>query len=142
MTNTEADNIVNEVKRIYDEITGYAEKTQLDSFLSYYDDSSDFMSFSSNGKMSNFEEFKKACTEYYNSLKEQKVVTTHEKFNVVDANLVIVGWTGNITATLKNGDKMKMDNYSITSVFKKMNGKWKVIHDHESSLPPEIIKNE
>jgi hypothetical protein len=59
---------------------------------------------------------------------------------VLNKTLVIVGWTGNIIATFKNGDTMKMNNYSITSVIKKIDEKWKVIHDHESAPPPEIIK--
>jgi hypothetical protein len=64
-----------------------------------------------------------------------------EKFHVVDTNLVILGWTGDIIAQFKSGDTMKMSNYSVTSVFKKIDSKWKVIHSHESALPPEIIKN-
>ena len=67
-------------------------------------------------------------------------MTLQEKIHVIDTNLVILGWTGNIIAQFKNGDIMKMNNYAITSVFKKMDTRWKVIHSHESSLPPEIIK--
>ena len=63
-----------------------------------------------------------------------------EKIHVIDTNLVIIGWTGNIIAQFKSGDIMKMNNYSITSVFKKIDNKWKVFHSHESALPPEIIK--
>jgi ketosteroid isomerase-like protein len=91
--------------------------------------------------MRNYEEFKKVCTEYYNSLKEQKIITIQEKINVIETNLVVLGWTGNIIAQFKSGDTMKMNDYSITSLFKKIDNKWKVIHSHGSSLPPEIIKN-
>ena len=63
-----------------------------------------------------------------------------EKFHVINTNLVILAWTGIIIAQFKNGDTMKMNNYSITSVFKKIDNKWKIIHSHESALPPEIIK--
>jgi len=35
---------------------------------------------------------------------------------------------------------MKMKNYGVTFVFKKIDNQWKVIHSHESSLPPEILK--
>jgi ketosteroid isomerase-like protein len=142
MTETESDNIIKNVKDSYTKITEYSKNAQLDSFLGCYDNSPNFLSIGADGKMSNYEEFKKACTEYYNSLKEQSIITTQEKFHVLDKNLVIVGWTGNIIANLKNGDTVKMNNYSITSLFKMVEGKWKVIHDHESALPPEIIKNE
>ncbi|MFN2439877.1 MAG: nuclear transport factor 2 family protein [Chitinophagaceae bacterium] len=119
-----------------------SEGGQLDLFLSCYDDSPTFLHFSSDGKMRNYEEFKKICAEYYNELKEQKIVTIQKKIHVIDTNLVILGWSGNIVAQLKSGDTMKMDNYSITSLFKKIDNKWKVIHSHESALPPEILKKD
>jgi ketosteroid isomerase-like protein len=140
ITEAESDHIIKDVKSFFDKIIEYSEGAKLDLFLSSYDNSPTFLHFSMDGKMSNYEETKKACTEYYNALKEQKITTIQEKFHVIDTNLVILAWTGNIVARFKNGDIMKMNNYSITSVFKKIDNKWKVIHAHESALPPEIIK--
>ena len=140
MTEAESAHIVKEVTDVFEKMTEYSERAQSDLFLSCYDNSPTFLHFSSDGKMRNYEELKKICSEYYNSLKEQKIITIQKKIHVIDANLVILGWAGNISAQFKNGDIMKMNNYSITSVFKKIDGKWKVIHTHESSLPPEILK--
>jgi len=140
MTEAETQDIEKNVKGILNKMTEYSERAQSDLFLCCYDNSPTFLHFSSDGKMRNYEEFKKICTEYYNTLKEQKIMTIQEKIQVIDADLVVVGWTGNIVARFKNGDIMKMNNYSITSVFKKIDNKWKVIHAHESALPPEIIK--
>ena len=141
MTTNEPDNIIKEVKTVFDELFKYSEEAQLNSFLSCYDNSPAFLHFSGDGKMRNYEEFKKICTEYYTTLKQQKLSTIAEKFNVINEYLVIVGWTGNITAQFKNGDTMILKNYSITNVFKTIDGKWKIIHSHESSLPPEIQKS-
>lgn len=140
MTAAEIHDITKNIKDVSDKITGYSERAQLDLFLNCYDNTTDFLHISSDGKLRNYEEFKKTCAEYYDSLKEQKVMTLQEKIHVIDTTLVILGWTGNIIAQFKNGDIMKMNNYAITSVFKKMDTRWKVIHSHESSLPPEIIK--
>ena len=140
MTEANTYDIIKDIKSNHEKLTEYSEKGDLDSFLSCYDNSPAFLQFSSDGKMRNYEEFKKICTEYYNTLKQQKISTIFEKFNVIESTLVILSWTGNITAQFKNGDVMQMNNYSITSVFKKLNGKWKIIHSHESALPPEIIK--
>ena len=142
MTKDESDRIIMDVKSTYNKISRHSQKAQLTSFLSYYHVSLHSLSFSADGNISNYEEFRKLCNEYYGSLKEQKIITIREKYHVIDRNLVIVGWTGNITAHFKNGDIVKMNNYSITSVFKKLNDEWKVIHDHESALPPVIIKKE
>ena len=141
MTASKPDHIIKEVKTIFDELSKYSEEGQLNPFLSCYHNSPAFLHFSADGKMRNYEEFKKICGEYYTALKQQKLSTITEKFNVIDTNLVIVGWTGNITAQFKNGDSMIMKDYSITNVFKKIDDKWKIIHSHESSLPPEIQKS-
>ncbi len=61
--------------------------------------------------------------------------------NVLMKSLAIAGWTGNIVAQFKNGDSMIMNNYSITNVLKKIDGEWKIIHSHESALPPVIKKS-
>lgn len=141
MNANESDRIIKEVKTAFDELSKYSEEAQLNSFLTCYDNSSAFIHFSGDGKMRNYEEFKKVCGEYYTTLKRQKLSTITEKFNAIDTNLVIVGWTGNITAQFKNGDSMNINSYSVTNVFKKIDGKWRVIHSHESSLPPEIQKS-
>ncbi len=142
MTKAESDHIIKEVKGVFDKMAKYSEEAQSDSFLSYYDNAPTFLHFSGDGKMRNYAAFKKICGEYYTSLKQQKLSTITEKFSVIDTNLVIAGWTGNIVAQFKNGDTMIMNNYSVTYVFNNIDGNWKIIHAHESALPPEIIKKE
>lgn len=142
MTEAEATQIIKEVKKISNKITEHTEKAQLDALLSYYAEDPDFLAFGSDGKMRNYEGFKKTCTEYYGSLQEQKVMTIEERFHVIDKNLVILGWMGNIEAHFRNGDIMKMNDYSVSNVFLKTDAQWKIIHSHESGLPPEIIKKE
>ena len=140
MTEAETYDIVKNIKDVFDKMTEYSEKAQPELFLSYYDPSPSFLHISGDGQMRNYEEFKKICSEYYNNLKDQKITTIREKFDVLGKDLVMLGWAGNIVAHFRNGDMMNLNNYSITNIFKKIGNKWKVIHSHESSLPPEIIK--
>ena len=140
MTEAESHDVIKEVKAVFDKLGKYSEQAQLESFLGCYDNSSAFLHFSADGKMRNYEEFKGISGEYYSALRYQTLSTITEKFNALDTDLVITGWTGNIIAHFKNGDIMNMYNYSISNLFKKINGQWWIIHSHESSLPPEIIK--
>lgn len=142
MNEAEIQEIIKKVKDVFEKMTEYSEDAELDPFINCYDNSPNFMHFSSDGKMRNYQEFKEICTEYYYALKEQKILTNQGKIHVINENLVVLGWTGNISAQYKSGDIMKMNNYSITSVFKKIDNSWKIIHSHESSLPPEFIKRE
>jgi hypothetical protein len=140
MTKAESEQIAKDLKTVSDKMIQYSEKAQLDLFLNCYDDAPTFLHFSSDGKRRNHEEFKKICTEYYGELKEQKAVNRQEKIHVLDTDLAVLGWTGDIVAQFKNGEVMKMKDYSVTNLFKKFGNNWKVIHSHESALPPEIIK--
>jgi len=140
MQDVDTNQIAKQVKLVADSLIRYSEEAQLDLFLKGYDDSPSFSHFSSDGKRRNYEELKNICTEYYTALKEQKISTLMERINVIDEDLVIIGWNGNILAQLKNGDSIIMNNYAITNVFKKVGGQWKIIHSHESSLPPVITK--
>ena len=132
--------ILNEVKLFARNLTHYSETAQLDLFLACYVDISEFLAVSGDGTIRNYNEFKKIASDYYGTLKEQKLTTVAEKFHILDENTVLLCWTGNIDAYFKKGDTWKMQNYTVTYVFKKINGIWKIIHSHESSLPPEIIK--
>jgi hypothetical protein len=138
MNESDTNRIVQEVKYAAGKIIEFASKAQVDALLACYEDLPDFMAISNDGKMRDFKEFKSICTDYYTGLMDQKFVTISEKYHVIDSNLVIVGWYGNIIARFKSRKIMKLNNYSITSVFRKSGNAWKVIHDHESSLPPEV----
>lgn len=140
MTVAQSNEVIKEVKAVLDKMSYYSEQARLDSFLSCYDSSTDFLHIGADGKMRNYEEFKSICSEYYLALDHQTLSTITEKLNVLDSDLIITGWSGDITAHFKNGDIKNMNNYSISNLFKKINGKWKIIHSHESSLPPEMIK--
>lgn len=140
MNKIEADQVIKEVKAALNKMTEYSENAQSVSFLSYYNNAPDFLHISSDGNMRNYEEFSRICSEYYTALESQEIFTVSENLNIIDTGLVISGWTGNITARFKNGDTMIMNNYSVSNLFKKINGEWKIIHSHESALPPEFIK--
>ena len=135
------DQILSEVKPLFADLTLYSETALSDSFLKCYADIPDFLAVSGDGMIRNYKDFKKICKDYYDSLKEQKLTTTREIFHVLDGITVLLCWSGNIDAFFKNGDSMKMQNYSVTFLFRKINGEWKVIHSHESALPPQIIKS-
>lgn len=142
MSETETDSIIREVQGIYNKIKEHSQRAEVDAFLNYYHNSTGFLSISSDGIISNYEEFKSACIDYYSRLKSQEITTITEKYYLVDEDIVIVGWMGKIIAEFRNGDKLQMKNYAITSIFKKIDDHWKVIHDHESAPPVKLIKKD
>jgi ketosteroid isomerase-like protein len=140
--NIDEDRILKEVRLFALNLTQFSETAQLDLFLACYADTPDFLAVSGDGVIRNLNDFKKICKDYYGNLKEQKLTTVHEKFHILDESTVLFCWSGNIDAYFKNGGTWKMQNYTVTYIFKKIDGVWKIIHSHESSLPPQIIKSE
>jgi len=139
--NIDKDRILSEVRPLAEDLIHYSETAQMESFLRRYAETPDFLAVSADGIIRNYQDFKKICRDYYDSLKEQKLTTTHEIFHVLDDFTVVLCWSGNIEAFFKNGDTMKMQNYTVTFLYKKISGEWKIIHTHESALPPQIIKS-
>jgi ketosteroid isomerase-like protein len=139
--NINRDQILDEIRLLAKDMTHYSETAQSDAFLQCYAETPDFLAISADGIIRNYRDFKEICKTYYSSLKEQKLSTTDELIRVFDDFIAVLCWSGNIDAYFKNGDVMKMQHYTATYLFKKIGDKWKIIHSHESTLPPELIKS-
>jgi ketosteroid isomerase-like protein len=137
----DTDLITSEVSAALRDLTLYSEAAQGDAFLRCYAEIPEFLAVSGDGMVRNYQGFSKICKDYYDALQQQKLSTIHEIFHVLDESTVVLCWSGNIDAYFKNGDRMKMPNYTVTYLFKKMGGEWKIIHSHESALPPETIRS-
>jgi ketosteroid isomerase-like protein len=140
MIDSTHDKIVDEIKIAYDRLTGHSAQADVGQFLRYYQDCPEFTHVSGEGRMSSHAEFERLCSAYYNALERQSIDTLQQRIDVLDAHIAVVAWTGNIRAALKNGDVILMTNYSVTSVFRKIDNAWKIIHAHESCPPPCVVK--
>jgi len=137
--NMDKDQVLREMKTLVENLIHYTETAQVGPLLGCYSASPDFLAVSPDGVIRNYTEFAKTCQDYYESLMQQKLTTNHHIFHVLDDTTVLWCWSGNIDAAFKNGDAWSMQHYTVTFLFKKTNGEWKVIHSHESGLAPQII---
>ena len=135
------DKILNEVGLVVKDLIHYSENAQSELFLRCYLASPDFVAVSADGMIRNYQDFSQVCKDYYASLKEQKSSTIHEIYHVVDEITVVFCWSGNIDAFFKNGDFWKMQQYTVTYLFRKIDKEWKIIHTHESALPVQMVKS-
>ena len=140
MIDSEKARIVDEVQLVYGQLTRYSAQADLDRFMDCYLDCPPFTHISGDGEMRGYAGFKEICSAYYNALDHQTIDTIQQKTDVITDSIVIIAWKGNIKAEFKNGDTMIMNNYSVTSVWQKMDRGWKITHSHESALPTEVIK--
>jgi ketosteroid isomerase-like protein len=72
--------------------------------------------------------------EYFNFIKAQKFITREEKYLVLSPEVVLLNWSGNVEAELKDGQSFRADPIAISLLFKKMeDSHWKVVYTNEST---------
>ena len=134
LTQQQKDQIKSEVKVVVDSIIAKAERLDISGSMQYYWDSPEFVVYNSDGSRSDFQAMKKSVEWFADSVSAFKLATVREEFPVVTKDLVIYAWVGNDELTLKSGDKTKYDPDAETFVFRKLEGKWKIVYLHESAI--------
>jgi len=134
ITTQDQDTDRKEISAIVKLINQSLDKMDVEALFRSYSDSADF--FTTDGSMINLQLFKNHNAAWFNSLSSLKVTTTGEYYRFLPGNTVICSWTGKFEMTLKSGEQLKIDKFGITYIFRKIDNKWKVIHQHASALPP------
>jgi ketosteroid isomerase-like protein len=130
------DTTTKEIREVVKVIFQSLEKMDAETLFQSYSNSSDFIFFTTDGSMVDFQAAKNHHAAWFNSLSALNVTTIDEYFRFLEGNTVICSWTGKFEMTLKSGEQLKMNKFGITFIFSKIDNKWKVIHQHSSALPP------
>ena len=133
LTQQQKDQIKSEVKAVVDSVITKAQRLDMGATLQYYWDSPEFAIYNPDGSRSDFEATKKMLVWFADSVSAFKLATVREEFPIVTKDLVIYVWVGNDELTLKSGDKTKYDPDAQTFVFRKLDGKWKIVYVQESA---------
>jgi len=133
LTQQQRDQIKNEVKVVVDSIVAKAERLDIGGTIQYYWDSPEFLAYNPDGSRSDFQALKKMIVWFADSVSAFKLATVRDEFPILTKDLVIYVWCGNDELTLKSGDKIKYDPDAQTFVFRKLDGKWKMVYLHESA---------
>ena len=100
-----------------------------------YSNSPDFILFTTDGTMADYQLAKSHNAGWFKSLSSLKVATVKEEFRFLPGNVVVCAWRATFAMTFKAGGEPKMD-FAITFVFKKSENRWKVVYQQTSVLPP------
>ena len=85
-----------------------------------------------NGKISNYKEFIKSNTDFFDLVDNQIFDETNMLYTFIDKETVILTYGATIIANFKDGHLGRYDPLAWTVVFRKMDDSWKVIYSHES----------
>jgi ketosteroid isomerase-like protein len=136
MTPQEQDVAKTEISEVLNQQLLSASKLDAEALLQSYANSPDFILLTSAGSMVDYQGTKNGTAEMYKSLSALKFTTTKNEFRFLPGNIVICAWLGKCEVTFKTEERVTIDSYAITFVFKKLDNHWKIIYSHESSAPP------
>lgn len=140
MTDNQKETIKSEVKKEFYAMVDACNKADLNTALNLYWNSPDFMGISSDGSIVDYPLFKKANEDYFGAIRSQKFVTIKEDIKLLNDSLILYVWQGSNEAILKTGEKMSFSSFGVTSLFKRIDGFWKIFYFQESGMPPVVTK--
>jgi len=136
MTSQEQETTKKEIKEVAGTIFMNLQNMDAEALYQSYAESPDFIQITNSGEMVDFQTAKNEHANWFMTLSSLKVTPEKEAFRFLPGNTVIYVWFGKFEMTTKKGVQLKSDKFGITFIFRKVDGKWKVIHQQASSLPP------
>jgi ketosteroid isomerase-like protein len=128
-----------EVVQAMQDLIAAVEHADCAAALKFTADVPEFRFADIDGQQYDYAGFKKLTTEAFAGLSALKFPRNHDIL-VLGPDTVLVLWHGALGMTQKDGSALHWDNYSITSLFKRLGGTWKIVFQHESGLPAQPAK--
>ena len=136
MTPQEQDVAKKEIREVADRILQSLNTMDVEALLQPYWNSPDFVLVSTDGSMADYQTAKNGTVEMFKLLASLKYTTVKDEFRFLPGNTVIYAWSGKSEFAFKTGEQSRIDAYTITFVFRKMDNSWKIVYAHESASPP------
>ncbi len=130
LTDKQQDQIKKEVIIVGDSIMARFGRLDTEGALQLY--SSDFIGFALGGDKFDLQEYKKYCTDIFNSATLYKWTPYRLDFIVITKDFVVVSQDGRNETIMKSGAKLIFDPSHYTFAFKKIEGQWKLCYHHFS----------
>jgi hypothetical protein len=133
LTENEKEIIKSELQSIMYQIIQNAEIGNMEESIEPYSDSPEFMSIS-NGQISDYKNFIIENKYYYEALISQKFTNSEIIYTFINHETVIITLGCSVLVKMKDEQEIKIDPYTATFIFKKVNELWKVIYAHGSGI--------
>ena len=140
LTDAEKETIKNEVRKDFNAMIEACNKLDVETALTYYLDSPDFMGIGPDGVIMDFAQFKKANEDMSPVVKSMQFTNIREDFKVLGNDQILYIYQYNAELILNSGEKIAYNKIAMTSLCKKVEGVWKIVFYHESGLPPVVTK--
>ena len=129
-----------EISARIEEIIKGAKELNVEAAIKPYSIDTDVKIVNPDATVTDITTMKNAQTESFKTLASLNFTTIKQDFIFLEKDLVMCTWTGRNEFQLKNGEKMKIDPYVGSMLFRKKDNEWKIIYAHETTASPVTIK--
>lgn len=129
-----------EISGRIEEIIKGAKELNVKAALKPYSSDPDFKIVNPDASVTDFKTMENVQADAFKTLASLNFTTIKQDFTFLTKDLVLCTWTGKNEFELKTGEKMKIDPYVGSMLFRKRNNEWKIIYAHETTASPVTIK--
>ena len=140
ISSDEKEIIKKSISQRIEEIIKGAKELNVDAALKPYASDEAFRIVNPDGSVADFQTMKNAQTEAFKTVTSMNFKTLKQEFSFLTKNLVICTWTGSNEFELKTGEKLKIEPYVGTMIFRKSDNEWKIIYAHETTAAPITVE--
>jgi hypothetical protein len=138
LTQQEQETIKKDIRETFENVCTTYEKGDLESSFKPYMNSENFLSVPVDGSVMDYQGMKKENQEALKNFSEIKFTRSNDYFRLFTKDIVFYVWTGKVNVVLKNGTAAKIDPYSISLIFEKINDDRRITYQQESGVIPAM----
>ena len=128
-----------EVARAMQNFVAACERADLAGTLAFMADVPEFRYADPEGKLLDYATAKQGLGEWFGQCSAQRVLPQRQEIAVLGIDAALVEWHGALELVLKDGAVLRADPYNASFLFRRMDGAWKIVYQHESGLPPQPV---
>ena len=140
ITSDEKEVIKKAISGRIEEIIKGVKELNVEAAAKPYSNDSEFMIVNPDASVTDFQTMKNVQREGFKALKSMNFTTIKQHFMFLTKDLVMYTWTGKNEFELNTGEKMKIEPYVGSMLFRNEDKEWKIIYVHETSVPPVSVK--
>jgi hypothetical protein len=139
LSGVEEEKIKAELREVVGILIAGCEALDMEMAFGMFSDSADFLMMGTDGSLCDHQTYVKNNVDYLMTCSRFELTTYREEIRVLSRDVAVFSWAYGARATLKTGEQDIVENAGATFLFGKVDGEWKVVYYHESSVPPKHV---
>ncbi len=140
LSSADKETVKKEISARIEEIIMGAKELNAEAASKPYSNDPYFKIVNPDASVTDFTTMKNVQSESMKTLASMNFTTIKQDFTFLEKDLVMCTWTGINEFKLKTGEKMKIDPYVGSMLFRKKDNEWKIVYAHETTASPVTIK--